>query len=87
MTVRITGELASAEVEAALYATHFCTRDTRNHRYSRDQLADRDRAYMPECTRHQYDIPQRWAWRDELSRELGDDRDKSRDCPSCLRRP
>jgi hypothetical protein len=83
----IAGELPAAEVERELYAVHFSARDTRNHRYLREQLADPDRAYTPECTRHKYDIPQRWAWRDELSEELGDDRDHTRDCWPCFRRP
>lgn len=85
MTVRITGELPAAEVERTLYAVHFWARDTRNHRYRRDQLADPIRDLLePQCSQARFTIPARYAFRDELSQELGDERETSRDCRSCF---
>ncbi|MDT8911739.1 hypothetical protein [Amycolatopsis sp. PS_44_ISF1] len=79
------GELPASEVDRLRYAVHFNAKDTRNHRYDREHLAVSDRPYSPECSRYKYAIPARWAWRGELSEELGDDRDRTRDCPVCFR--
>jgi hypothetical protein len=87
VTTRIAGELPAAEVEHTLNAVHFWARDTRNHRYRRDQLTDPARDLLePQCSQARYTIPARYAFRDELSQELGEDRDRSRDCPACFRR-
>ena len=87
MTGWVTGELPPAEVEHALYAIHFWARDTRNHRYRREQLADPDRGLLePECSQARSMIPARCAFRDELSDELGEARDRSQDCRSCFSR-
>ncbi|MEV8610124.1 hypothetical protein AB0383_19730 [Amycolatopsis sp. NPDC051373] len=87
MTVRITGELPPAAVDTALYGVHFWAGDTRNHRYLRSQLDDPERdTFQPECTLSSFVIPRRWAFRSELSAdELGEDRDKTRDCRPCFR--
>jgi hypothetical protein len=83
MTVRITGELPPAEIEATLYAVHFWARDTRNHRFEREAVESSAETLWPKCTRGKR-VPQRTCFRDELSEELGDDRDTSRDCRTCF---
>jgi hypothetical protein len=86
MTVRLTGELPAGEIEHSLFAIHWWARDTRNHRYLREQLEDRHCDFLqPECSKARFTIPARYAFRDELSPELGEDRERSRDCPSCFR--
>ncbi|MGW4483788.1 hypothetical protein ACWEOE_08095 [Amycolatopsis sp. NPDC004368] len=87
MATRITGEFTANEVDAALFAVHFWAGDTRNHRYLRTQLEDDERdTFQPDCTLKRFVIPARWAFRSELSAdELGDDRDKARDCHTCFR--
>ncbi|MET7989863.1 hypothetical protein ABZU76_03030 [Amycolatopsis sp. NPDC005232] len=86
MTTRITGELTAVQVDAALYAVHFWAGDTRNHRYLRAQLEDGERdTFYPDCTLAAFVIPGRWAFRSELSEELGENRDRARDCRPCFR--
>jgi hypothetical protein len=83
-----TGNLSVAEVEYALYAVHFWARGAQNHRYLREQIDNPLVDFLqPECSRARFTIPARYAFRDELSQELGDDRDHTRDCRSCFRRP
>jgi hypothetical protein len=85
MTVRLTGQLSAGEVDDALYAVHFWTRGTQNHRYLREQINDPLVDFLqPECSKARFTIPARYAFRDELSQELGDDRDRTRDCRSCF---
>lgn len=68
------------------FAIHFWAGDTRNHRYLRSQLEDPERHTLaPNCTLSSFVIPSRWAFRSELSQELGPDRDTSRDCRTCFR--
>ncbi|WIX75780.1 hypothetical protein QRX50_30405 [Amycolatopsis carbonis] len=82
----VAGELSPAMIERGLFAVHFWAGDTRNHRYLRAQLEDREQdTFSPGCTRDGVVIPTRWAFRSELSQELGDDRDKARDCRACFR--
>ncbi|MEU4672785.1 hypothetical protein AB0F91_33680 [Amycolatopsis sp. NPDC023774] len=84
----VTGERSPAMIERGLFAVHFWAGDTRNHRYPRAQLQDEARdTFSPGCTRDGVVIPARWAFRSELSQELGDDRDKAQDCRACFRRP
>ncbi|WP_326836225.1 hypothetical protein VSH64_15090 [Amycolatopsis rhabdoformis] len=76
-----------SEAGEALFAVHFWAGDTRNHRYARAQLEDSRRdTFLPDCTPDGFVIPARWAFRSELSQELGADRDRSRDCRTCFRR-
>lgn len=82
--MKIAGELSAAEVDAALFSVHFWAGDTRNHKFLRNQTEDDARdTFDPACT--DYIIPARWAFRSELSEELGDNRDHSRDCRPCFR--
>jgi hypothetical protein len=75
------------EAGEALFAVHFWAGDTRNHWYPRAQLEDDERdTFHPDCTPDGFMIPARWAFRSELSQELGADRDQSRDCRPCFRR-
>ena len=84
--VRIAGELSPAMVERSMFAVHFWAGDTRNHRYLRAQFGEPRRdTFRPDCTLGSLIIPARWAFRSELSHELGDDRDKARDCRACFR--
>lgn len=90
MGTRISGDLTPLEVDDALYSVHFWTRGTQNHRYLREQIDNPLVDFLqPECSKARFTIPARYAFRDELSQELGDDRDRTRDCRSCfsLRRP
>ncbi|WP_329064856.1 hypothetical protein [Amycolatopsis sp. NBC_01480] len=82
MTV-IAGNLSAAEVDAAMYAVHRWEPDNRNHLFKRDQDGAGVGAVWPKCTRGK-PIPQRTCFPDELSPELGDDRDHSQDCRSCF---
>ncbi|QRP43587.1 hypothetical protein [Amycolatopsis sp. FDAARGOS 1241] len=87
MAAKISEPGASADVgEAQQYAVHFWAKDTRNHRYLRAQLQDPDRdVLVPECAASGPVIPTRWAFRSELSQELGENRDRGRDCRPCFR--
>lgn len=84
--MKIAGELSADQVDQALFAVHFWAGDTRNHRYLRARLDDATRdTFTPECTLAAFVIPARWAFRSELSQELGEDRDHARDCRPCFR--
>jgi hypothetical protein len=76
----ITGNL-----DAALYAVHFWARDMQNHRYLREQVADLGCDFLePQCTQGRFTSPTKYAFRGELSQELGEDRDRARDCHPCF---
>ncbi|WP_344854093.1 hypothetical protein [Amycolatopsis ultiminotia] len=81
MTMRITGELPAEDVTAVAYVVRRWAKDGRNHRFAREQ--DGAEVCWPRCTRGK-PIPQRTCFRDELSPELGDDRDRSVDCRTCF---
>lgn len=81
----IAGHLSAAEVDGVLYAVHWWACDTQNHRYRRDQLADPAQGLLePQCTQGRGAPATKHAYRAELSQELGDDRDTSRDCHPCF---
>lgn len=87
MATHITGELPAAEVDAAVYTVRYWARDGRNHLFWRDEFGSPvTDVHEAQCTRGR-PIPARWAFRDELSQELGEDRDHTRNCWTCFRRP
>jgi hypothetical protein len=66
--------------------THRWAKDGRNHAFSVDHMnAMKREVISPECSRGPSSTPQRWAFASELSRSLGEDRDRSKDCPACFR--
>lgn len=74
------------EIDHAAYAVHYWSGDYRNHKYSRMLFRDPNNGvFAPHCI-SLYPVASRWAFLSELSEELGDDRDKSRDCFVCFRR-
>jgi hypothetical protein len=79
MGTRITGTLP----EADQYIVLRWSRDGRNHRFERGQLRPDAQAFWPKCTCGKA-VPQRTCFRDELSPELGDDRDTAQDCRTCF---
>lgn len=86
MTIRITGELTAVEVEQAVFTARYWSRNECNHLYRTAEFDDpQHTVHLPECSRGQYTIPARWAFRDELSEDLGDDRNHARDCRACFR--
>ncbi|WP_326565056.1 hypothetical protein VSH64_24760 [Amycolatopsis rhabdoformis] len=69
-----------------MFVVRFWAKDTRNHRYLRAELEDEARGtFQPDCTLSSFVIPARWAFRSELSEDLGENRDKARDCRTCFR--
>lgn len=77
------GELPAEDVAAVTDAVHRWEKDGRNHRFERGQFTSGQAAAWPKCTRG-VAIPQRTCFLDELSPELGDDRDRTNDCRPCF---
>lgn len=75
------GELPAEDVAAATYVVLRWAKDSRNHRFERDQIGSD--VLWPRCTRGKR-IPQRTCFADELSPDLGDNRDRSEDCRTCF---
>lgn len=68
--------------------THTWSKDGRNHAFSVQHMNSHGHQMVaPECARAaSTSVPTAWAFAGELSRNLGEDRDHTHDCPRCFRR-
>lgn len=80
MDTSITGTLPANNV---IYAVHRWAKDGKNHRFERAQFEPGAETFWTKCMSG-LQLPQRMAFADELSEELGPGRDTSNDDPACF---